>query len=180
MEKTEKTEKTEHANHSNEHGNDHVSPMSWLTETVKSSIVKLVKNADEVTREVVTTIHDRVREITHNSLQLVTQMGDATSNAARSAVRAADEAGGDAIKVAVKLLTGTFDGTAETTMGAVKALRSVASGVIQGLVDVGVDLEKAAMQFLTDYRNGTLGRISLETPETRRAMLEAAAAQGAE
>jgi len=43
-----------------------------------------------------------------------------------------------------------------------------------------LDLEKAAMQFLTDYRNGTLGRISLETPETRRAMLEAAAAQGAE
>ena len=36
-----------------------------------------------------------------------------------------------------------------------------------------LDLEKAAMQFLTDYRNGTLGRISLETPETRCAMLAA-------
>ncbi len=34
-----------------------------------------------------------------------------------------------------------------------------------------LDLEKAAMQFLTEYRAGTLGRISLETPETRRAML---------
>ena len=34
-----------------------------------------------------------------------------------------------------------------------------------------LDLEKAAMQFLTDFRNGALGRISLETPETRKAML---------
>ncbi len=38
-----------------------------------------------------------------------------------------------------------------------------------------LDLEKAAMLFLTDYRDGALGRISLETPESRRTMLEAAA-----
>jgi ribosome biogenesis GTPase A len=36
-----------------------------------------------------------------------------------------------------------------------------------------LDLEKAAMLLLTDYRAGTLGRISLETPETRKVMLEA-------
>src|SRR5574340_121961 len=36
------------------------------------------------------------------------------------------------------------------------------------------DLEKAAMILLTDYRSGTLGRISLETPATRQAMLAAA------
>jgi len=35
------------------------------------------------------------------------------------------------------------------------------------------DLEKAAMIFLTEFRDGKLGRISLETPETRIAMLEA-------
>ncbi len=35
------------------------------------------------------------------------------------------------------------------------------------------DLEKAAMILLTDYRGGLLGRISLETPQTRRAMLAA-------
>jgi ribosome biogenesis GTPase A len=34
-----------------------------------------------------------------------------------------------------------------------------------------LDLEKAAMTLLTDYRSGTLGRISLETPETRREMI---------
>lgn len=33
------------------------------------------------------------------------------------------------------------------------------------------DLEKAAMTLLTDYRSGALGRISLETPDTRRDML---------
>ncbi len=37
-----------------------------------------------------------------------------------------------------------------------------------------LDLEKAAMIFLTDYRSGALGRISLETPETRQAMLAGA------
>lgn len=34
-----------------------------------------------------------------------------------------------------------------------------------------LDLEKAAMTLLTDYRSGALGRISLETPETRREMV---------
>jgi ribosome biogenesis GTPase A len=33
------------------------------------------------------------------------------------------------------------------------------------------DREKAALAFLQDYRDGKLGRISLETPETRQAML---------
>ena len=36
------------------------------------------------------------------------------------------------------------------------------------------DLEKAANLLLTDFRTGALGRISLETPETRAAMLAAA------
>jgi ribosome biogenesis GTPase A len=35
------------------------------------------------------------------------------------------------------------------------------------------DLEKASLILLTDYRNGALGRISLETPETRSRMLAA-------
>jgi ribosome biogenesis GTPase A len=38
-----------------------------------------------------------------------------------------------------------------------------------------VDLEKAANVFLTDYRTGALGRISLETPESRQRMLAATA-----
>lgn len=37
-----------------------------------------------------------------------------------------------------------------------------------------LDLEKAAMILLTDYRGGALGRISLETPASRAAMLAAA------
>ena len=35
------------------------------------------------------------------------------------------------------------------------------------------DLEKAALILLKDYRTGALGRISLETPETRAAMIKA-------
>ncbi|MHB1091588.1 ribosome biogenesis GTPase YlqF [Thiobacillus sp.] len=40
-----------------------------------------------------------------------------------------------------------------------------------------LDLEKAAMILLTDYRSGTLGRISLETPASRLAMLAAGASK---
>ncbi|MEQ1813501.1 MAG: ribosome biogenesis GTPase YlqF, partial [Candidatus Nitrotoga sp.] len=38
-----------------------------------------------------------------------------------------------------------------------------------------VDLEKAALMLLQDYRSGALGRISLETPDSRQKMLGAAA-----
>ena len=41
------------------------------------------------------------------------------------------------------------------------------------------DLEKAAMVFLTEFRSGKLGRISLETPQTRAAMLNAHSDGGA-
>ncbi len=34
-----------------------------------------------------------------------------------------------------------------------------------------LDIEKAAMALLTDYRSGAIGRISLETPDTRREMI---------
>jgi ribosome biogenesis GTPase A len=43
----------------------------------------------------------------------------------------------------------------------------------------GLDLEKAAIVLLTDFRAGALGRISLETPDTRAAMLAAAKETGA-
>jgi len=41
-----------------------------------------------------------------------------------------------------------------------------------------LDLEKASLVLLTDYRSGALGRISLETPATRAAMIEIARAAG--
>jgi len=40
----------------------------------------------------------------------------------------------------------------------------------------GLDLEKAAQILLQDYRDGVLGRISLETPQTRMQMIAAAEA----
>lgn len=39
----------------------------------------------------------------------------------------------------------------------------------------GLDLEKAALILLDDYRSGALGRISLETPQSRSAMISATA-----
>ena len=43
--------------------------------------------------------------------------------------------------------------------------------------DGQLDLDKAAMLLLTDYRSGALGRISLETPDSRKAILNTAPAQ---
>lgn len=44
----------------------------------------------------------------------------------------------------------------------------------------GLDLEKAALILLQDYRDGALGRISLETPESRARMIAVADAARAE
>ncbi|MFA5081362.1 MAG: ribosome biogenesis GTPase YlqF [Hydrogenophilaceae bacterium] len=46
--------------------------------------------------------------------------------------------------------------------------------ILKGKGGSGLDLEKAAIILLTDFRAGALGRISLETPDTRAAMLAAA------
>jgi ribosome biogenesis GTPase A len=43
----------------------------------------------------------------------------------------------------------------------------------------GLDMEKAALILLADYRSGALGRISLETPATRAAMLDLAKGRAA-
>ena len=35
------------------------------------------------------------------------------------------------------------------------------------------DMEKTAVAFLTDYRSGAIGRVSLETPQSRQLMIQA-------
>jgi ribosome biogenesis GTPase A len=65
-----------------------------------------------------------------------------------------------------------------TGMDGVDVVEAVAKRRGYRLKGGDLDLEKAAMTLLTDYRSGALGRISLETPETRRDML--ATAQPAE
>ena len=59
-------------------------------------------------------------------------------------------------------------------MDGVDVIESVAKKRGYRMKGGDLDLEKAAITLLTDYRAGTLGRISLETPETRREMLVAA------
>jgi ribosome biogenesis GTPase A len=67
-------------------------------------------------------------------------------------------------------------------MDGVAVLEAVAKKrgcVVQGRRGGDLDLEKAAMVLLTDYRAGKLGRVSLESPQSRAAMLAAAAAEKA-
>lgn len=58
------------------------------------------------------------------------------------------------------------------TMDGVDLLEAIAKRRAYKRQDGLWDLERTAMVFLTDYRHGTIGRISLETPSTRQAMVE--------
>ncbi len=65
-----------------------------------------------------------------------------------------------------------LDPTAVDAVGVVETVAKKRGCIIKGRSGE-LDLEKAAMILLTDYRSGALGRISLETPESRAAMLAA-------
>lgn len=75
-----------------------------------------------------------------------------------------------------KLLTARY-GFATEGMDAVGVLEAVAQRRGCRIRGRELDLEKASLILLTDYRQGKLGRISLETPATREAMLAAEAAR---
>jgi len=70
-------------------------------------------------------------------------------------------------------------GLAATLLSAIDGV-AIIEGIARrrGLLQRGglVDREKAARVLLQDYRDGLLGRISLETPATRNAMLQASVA----
>jgi ribosome biogenesis GTPase A len=68
------------------------------------------------------------------------------------------------VKQRYKALTDDMDGVA-----LIEAIAKQRGYRIRGQE---LDLEKAAMTLLQDYRSGTLGRISLETPKTREEMLK--------
>jgi ribosome biogenesis GTPase A len=74
-----------------------------------------------------------------------------------------------------ELLAARF-GLAVAGMDGVSVLEAIAKkrGCLRQGRGGELDLEKAAMILLTEYRAGKIGRISLETPETRAAMLAAA------
>lgn len=72
-----------------------------------------------------------------------------------------------------KLLTERYKFAVEG-MDGVDVIEAVAQRRGYRLKGGDLDLEKAAMTLLTDYRSGALGRISLETPDTRREMLATA------
>jgi ribosome biogenesis GTPase A len=65
-----------------------------------------------------------------------------------------------------------LDVTGLDGIGMIEAIAKKRGCLLKGKGDQP-DLEKAAMIFLTEYRAGKLGRTSLETPQTRAAMLEA-------
>lgn len=71
-------------------------------------------------------------------------------------------------------------GFATAGMDGVALIEAIAKRRAMRLKGGGLDLEKAALVLLQDYRDGKLGRVSLETPDTRAAMLAAHAQKLAE
>ncbi|MDR3394526.1 MAG: ribosome biogenesis GTPase YlqF [Parasulfuritortus sp.] len=69
-----------------------------------------------------------------------------------------------------------FDLTGLDGHGVVEAVARRRGCILKGKGG-GYDLEKASIVLLTDFRDGLLGRISLETPDTRVLMLAAAKAE---
>ena len=63
---------------------------------------------------------------------------------------------------------GSLDG-----VGVVEAVARKRGCIVKGRRGGELDLEKAGMILLTDYRSGKLGRVSLESPASRAAMLAA-------
>lgn len=68
-------------------------------------------------------------------------------------------------------------GFAVEELDAVDIIESVARRRALRMRGGALDFAKASLVLLQDYRDGRLGRISLETPETRRAMLAEAASE---
>jgi ribosome biogenesis GTPase A len=58
-------------------------------------------------------------------------------------------------------------------VGVVEAVAKKRGCIVKGRRGGELDLEKAGMILLTDYRGGKLGRVSLESPASRAAMLAA-------
>lgn len=58
------------------------------------------------------------------------------------------------------------------TMDNVDLLEAIAKRRSYRRKDGEWDMERTAMAFLTDYRSGAIGRVSLETPKTRQAMID--------
>ena len=72
------------------------------------------------------------------------------------------------------------DESAMDDVGVIETIARVRGCVLKGRQrkanaddDELLDMDKASIIFLTDYRSGILGKISLETPQTREAMLNA-------
>jgi len=63
--------------------------------------------------------------------------------------------------------------SADAAADGVSVIEAIAAKRGYLLKGKGVDFDKAAMALLTDYRGGALGRLSLETPQSRAAMLAA-------
>jgi ribosome biogenesis GTPase A len=78
---------------------------------------------------------------------------------------------GDALLVRYPELLAARYGVKTEGMDGVGIVEAVALRRGFKLKGKGVDLEKAAHTLLQDYRSGALGRISLETPQTRAALL---------
>lgn len=157
-------------------------PVAWVSDLVKDTVIKVVKDADEITKTVTETVLGRIKAVTINALETLQEMSIATSGAARTAIKMADESGVDVLTAGQRLLTSSVVNTAETTRGTIQAMGALASGIIQGVGDVGAD-EAAAGRLAGGAVAATAdvgGNIARVAEETVRGVVRGAASTNTE
>ncbi|MDY0002940.1 MAG: hypothetical protein RBU30_16695, partial [Polyangia bacterium] len=73
------------------------SPVAWVTDLVKDTIIKTVKDLDEVTKTITETVLNRLKSVTFNALETLQVLWVASCGVARTAIRMADESGTDVL-----------------------------------------------------------------------------------
>lgn len=145
------------------------SPVAWVSDLLKDTIIKTVKDADEITKTITETVLNRIKSVAINALETIQEMSVATSGVARTAIKMADESGVDVLTAGQRLLTSGVRNASETTRGTIESMGALASGIIQGLGDVGADVEAAAGRLAggavsaTADVGGNLARVAEET-----------------
>ncbi len=158
-------------------------PVAWVSDLIKDTVIKVVKDADEITKTVSETVLGRIKAVTINALETLQEMSIATSGAARTAIKMADESGADVLTAGQRLLTSSVVNTAETTRGTIQAMGALASGIIQGIGDVGADVEAAAGRLAGGAVSATAdvgGNIARVAEETVRGVVRGAASTNTE
>lgn len=155
----------------------------WLSDTVKESIIKVVKDVDELAGAVLGTLRDRAIATIRDIRSIADEMGQATSAIASSTIHMVHELGGDTVTKGADLVGSSITTAHTTTQGALKALGATVTGVITGLEEVKADLDHAVVSIIQSVIRNTVaigGDVASAVNETVRSTVTGLTGTGVE